>query len=61
MNGPKSYTPVEMAQLRSSYYATRPTGFTRFLRTNLLWQFFRFVLINLKMIRIIRLSHRRNT
>jgi hypothetical protein len=58
MNGPKSYTPVEMAQLRSSYYATRPTGFTRFLRTSLLWQFWRFVMINLKMIRIISLSHR---
>jgi hypothetical protein len=58
MNGPKSYTPVEMAQLRSSYYATRPTGFTRFLRTSLLWQFWRFIMINLKMIRIISLSHR---
>jgi hypothetical protein len=60
MNGPKSYTPVEMAQLRSSYYATRPTGYTRFLRTSLLWQFCRFVMINLKMIRIISLSHRKN-
>lgn len=58
MSGQKSYTPVEMAQMRAAYFATRPTGFTRFLRTNLLWQAWRFAMINLKMIRIIRLSHR---
>jgi hypothetical protein len=58
MSGPKVYSPVEKAQLRSAYYATRPTGFTRYLRTSLPWQAIRFVLLNLKMIRIIGMSHR---
>jgi len=38
---------------------TRPTWVTRFFRTFLPWQFVRFVVINLKMLRIIALSHRR--
>ncbi|MGE3275535.1 MAG: hypothetical protein AB7O67_10515 [Vicinamibacterales bacterium] len=39
-------------------YATLPTGGTRFWRTFLPWQVWRFVWINLKMIRIISKSHR---
>jgi len=34
-----------------------PGPFVRYMRTNLLWQFFRFISINLKMLRIIRKSH----
>lgn len=39
--------------------ATRPTAFTRWKRTFIPWQLVRFALINLKMMRLIRLSHRR--
>jgi len=41
-----------------SFYATRPTRTTVFLRTFLPWQLWRFVAINLKMLRIIVRSHR---
>lgn len=37
---------------------TRPTRLTLFLRTFLPWQAWRFAVINLKMIGIIRRSHR---
>lgn len=38
-------------------FATKPTRFTLFLRTFLPYQAWRFLLLNLKMIRIIRRSH----
>lgn len=37
---------------------TKPTATTRFFRTFLPWQLIRFLVINLKMLRIIALSHR---
>jgi hypothetical protein len=40
-----------------SFFATKPTAFTRFMRTCLPWQLVRFAVINLKMIRIIARSH----
>ncbi len=40
-----------------AFFATRPTALTRFMRTFLPWQMFRFLVLNLKMIRIIRMSH----
>ena len=39
-------------------YVTRPTRLTLFLRTFIPWQLWRFARINLKMMRIIRRSHR---
>jgi hypothetical protein len=39
-------------------YVTQPTRRTLFLRTFLPWQLWRFAVINLKMIGIIRRSHR---
>jgi hypothetical protein len=39
-------------------YVTRPTRLTLFLRTFIPWQLWRFARINLKMIQIIRRSHR---
>jgi hypothetical protein len=36
---------------------TQPTAFTRFWRTFLPWQLYRFVAINLKMVRIIARGH----
>ncbi|HET8978614.1 MAG TPA: hypothetical protein VFN87_10670 [Solirubrobacteraceae bacterium] len=42
-------------------YVTRPTRWTLFLRTFLPWQLWRFVAINLKMVDIIRRSHRNHS
>jgi hypothetical protein len=39
-------------------YVTKPTRLTLFMRTFLPFQIWRFVVINLKMIGIIRRSHR---
>ncbi len=39
-------------------YVTKPTRFTVFLRTFLPWQAWRFAVINLKMLDIIRRGHR---
>ncbi len=41
------------------FYATKPTRMTLFFRTFLPWQIWRFALINLKMIGMIRLSHQK--
>lgn len=40
-----------------AFYATLPTRRTIFLRTFLPWQLFRFMVINLKMLRLIRRGH----
>lgn len=42
-------------------YVTKPTRFTVFLRTFLPWQIWRFAVINVKMIGIIRRSHGKDT
>jgi hypothetical protein len=42
--------------MKESMYATRPTRLTVFLRTFLPWQILRFLLINFRMIRMIRLN-----
>ncbi len=39
------------------WHAPQPTRFTRFMRTCILWQLVRFAVINLKMMRIIAMSH----
>ncbi|MGD2120575.1 MAG: hypothetical protein PVJ76_02470 [Gemmatimonadota bacterium] len=53
----KEYTPAEQARMRPEFFATKPTGFTRFLRIFLPYQLWRFLVINLKMFRIISKSH----
>jgi hypothetical protein len=47
----------EPSRLRESYFAAKPTAFTRFMRTFLPWQMWRFAVINLRMARIIFRSH----
>lgn len=42
---------------QQAYYAPEPTKFTRFLRTCLLWQFWRFIVINLKILKLLAKSH----
>ena len=41
----------------NQFYATKPTHTTVFMRTFVPWQLWRFAVINLKMIAMIRLSH----
>lgn len=47
----------EPERLKESFFATKPTAFTRFMRTFIPWQMVRFAVINLKMLRIIARSH----
>ena len=42
---------------QQGYYPPVPTGFTRHMRQNLVWQLIRFVALNLKMLKIMRKSH----
>lgn len=49
--------PAQQSQ-QPEWYATKPTGFTLFLRTFLPYQLWRFAWINWKMVRIIARSHR---
>ncbi|NTV73825.1 MAG: hypothetical protein HGA66_06420 [Holophaga sp.] len=50
-------SPFERSQRAQAFFATKPTALTRFLRTSIPWQMFRFLAINLKMVRIILKSH----
>ena len=37
-----------------NYYPPVPTGFVRALRTNWIWQFLRFLVLNAKILRMVR-------
>ncbi len=41
-------------QFEQSYYPPVPTPFTRRMRTNVIWQLFRFLVINVKILRMVR-------
>lgn len=49
---PKNKEPYQQA-----YYPPVPTGFTRSVRTNLVWQFWRLLVINVKMFKLMWFSH----
>lgn len=51
---PSSFEREQKAQ---AFFATKPTAMTRFLRTCVPWQMVRFLVINLKMVRVIHKSH----
>lgn len=53
----KQYSPQQLARMKATFYATKPTAFTRFVRTFLPWQLWRFMSINLRMLMLIRRSH----
>lgn len=41
----------------ASFTTMVPTGFVKFMRTCVLWQIIRFVVINIKMLVVVRKSH----
>ena len=42
---------------QQAYYPPVPNRFTRFMRTCAIWQFFRFIAINIKMLQVVSKSH----
>ncbi len=40
-----------------SNYPPAPTGFTRYMRTSLIWQSLRFLIINYKILKLMMKSH----
>jgi hypothetical protein len=42
---------------QQAYYPPAPTGLTRYMRTSLIWQAFRFLVINLKILKLMGKSH----
>jgi hypothetical protein len=52
-----SAAPINKEPYQQAYYPPKPTGFTTFLRTCVLWQLVRFVVINAKMIKLMSKSH----
>ncbi|MBK5937766.1 hypothetical protein [Halochromatium roseum] len=52
-----STTPKNKEPYQQAYYPPVPTGFTRFMRSNLIWQFWRFIAINIKMFKLMLSSH----
>lgn len=37
---------------QQTYYPPTPTGFTRYMRASLWWQAYRFIVINLKILKL---------
>ena len=42
---------------QQAYYPPSPTAFTRYMRTSLIWQGIRFLVINLKILKLMAKSH----
>ena len=42
---------------QQAYYPPVPTRFTRYFRTSIIWQFFRFWIINFKIFKLLANSH----
>lgn len=47
---------LNKAPYQQAYYPPVPTGFTRYMRTSLIWQLFRFLVINVKMLQLMSKS-----
>lgn len=41
---------------QQAYYPPVPTGFTRWFRTSIIWQIYRFIVINYKMMKLMAKS-----
>ena len=42
---------------QQAYYPPAPTFITRYMRTSVLWQLYRFLVINVKMLKLMAKSH----
>ncbi|MDX8381051.1 MAG: hypothetical protein R8M14_02955 [Ghiorsea sp.] len=49
--------PTNKEPYQQAYYPPAPTGWTRYMRTSLLWQSVRFLVINFKMLKLMSKSH----
>lgn len=54
---PQSTKPKNKEPYQQAYYPPVPTGLTRYMRKSVLWQFWRFIVINLKMFKLMFSSH----
>lgn len=43
---------------QDAFFASKPTKFTKFLRTCVIWQFIKFIIINIKMTLMLLKSHK---
>lgn len=50
-------SPLNKEPYQQAYYPPMPTGLTRYMRQNVLWQCIRFIAINVKMLKLMRKSH----
>ena len=51
-----SNKPLNKEPYQQAYYPPVPTGFTRYMRTSLIWQFVRFLVINVTLLRLMSKS-----
>ncbi len=51
--GAKNREPYQQA-----YYPPVPTRFTRYMRTSLVWQLIRFIIINVKILKLMMKAHK---
>jgi len=42
---------------QQAYYPPAPTGFTRMMRTSFIWQAYRFIILNVKILKLMSQSH----
>ncbi len=51
-----SNTTTNREPYQQAYYPPVPTGLTRYMRTSLVWQTVRFLVINIKMLKLMAKS-----
>ena len=49
--------PLNKEPYQQAYYPPAPTGLTRYMRTSLIWQTWRFIVLNIKMVKLVLSSH----
>lgn len=54
---PTSSKPKNKEPYQQAYYPPVPTGFTRHMRSNVIWQLWRFLVINIKILKLMFSSH----
>ena len=57
LDNPAEARPKNREPYQQAYYPPVPTRFTKYMRTSLVWQAVRFVVINAKILRLMLSSH----